>query len=200
MIPWNTDPELRDLIRSGEVARDLTRPLDLYALWFARTLAWRLVMVSLRCIPVFAIGIFALPALGLGSIALAPPTAAGLACFLAMLPMMALLSTACTIGTSCFQFDQVSSAGATAITAAVVSFFSGITVPLPLLGGWLEALSRLLPFRAMADVPYRFWLGQLPASELPFYLALQAGWLVALVIGTRLFMERKLARLSLAGG
>ncbi len=200
MLPWNPDPELRDLIRSGDVARDLMRPLDLYFLWFIRTLAWRLVMVALRCFFVFAIGCFVLPVVGMADIALSLPSPGGFLCFLALMPMAALLSAAITVGVSCFQFRQVSQAGATAIMAAVVSFFSGLTVPLPLLSGGIDLLARALPFRLLADAPYRFWLGSLQPQALPGFLALQAFWLAAIVIGGRAFMNRRLAGLSVAGG
>lgn len=41
MLPWNTDPEVRAMVRSGGVAYELCRPVDLYGLWFVRVLAWR---------------------------------------------------------------------------------------------------------------------------------------------------------------
>jgi ABC-2 type transport system permease protein len=36
MFPWNTDREAREAVRSGAVAYELCRPVDLYALWFSR--------------------------------------------------------------------------------------------------------------------------------------------------------------------
>ena len=41
MLPWNVDAEIRAMIRSGAVAYELCRPIDLYGLWFARALAQR---------------------------------------------------------------------------------------------------------------------------------------------------------------
>ena len=41
LLPWNVDPEIRALVRSGAVAYELCRPVDLYNLWFVRALAWR---------------------------------------------------------------------------------------------------------------------------------------------------------------
>jgi len=33
MLPWNADAEIRAMIRSGAVAYELCRPIDLYSLW-----------------------------------------------------------------------------------------------------------------------------------------------------------------------
>ena len=55
MLPWNVDPEIRAMIRSGAVAYELLRPLDLYAAWYCRALAWRTAPTLLRAVPLFAI-------------------------------------------------------------------------------------------------------------------------------------------------
>ncbi len=200
MLPWNPDPELRDLIRSGEVARDLLRPLDLYWLWFTRTLAWRLVSSGLRCAAILAFAGFALPRLGMVDLALpAPAGASALACFAVLMAMAALMSASMTVALSCFQFRQVSAAGITAIFAAIVSFFSGLTVPLPLLDGPIAAVAGLLPFRALADLPFRFWSGAIPVNDAPAAFLFQLAWLAAITAGGRVFLNMQLRDLAVAG-
>ncbi|HAP43055.1 MAG: hypothetical protein A2087_09255 [Spirochaetes bacterium GWD1_61_31] len=201
LIPWRGDPELQDLVRSGDVARDLIRPLDVFGLWLARSLAWRLASLLLRFLPILVFSLFILPAIGLGDIALQPPAGlGGLLGFLLLLAGAAPLSAAITVFISCFQFRQISAVGANAIAAALVSFFSGQLVPLPLLGGPVELLYRLLPFRYLADVPYRFWLGSLTLADLPASLAIQAAWLLAVLTASRLIIQRQLRQLAIAGG
>ena len=41
------------MVRTGAVAYELCRPLDLYALWYARAIAWRTAPVLLRAVPMF---------------------------------------------------------------------------------------------------------------------------------------------------
>src|SRR5262249_42865996 len=55
LIPWRTDADVALQIRTGTVVYELTRPLDLYAIWFARALAWRTAPVMLRMVPMFVI-------------------------------------------------------------------------------------------------------------------------------------------------
>ena len=60
--PWGVDRDVRDQIRSGSVAYELLKPLDLYTLWFSRAVAMRIAPTLLRSVPLIAI---AAPLLGL---------------------------------------------------------------------------------------------------------------------------------------
>ena len=59
MLPWNVDNDVLDLVRTGDVAYEFLRPVDAYALWFARALAWRTATPLLRAIPMFLFAIVA---------------------------------------------------------------------------------------------------------------------------------------------
>ena len=48
MLPWIIDREMRAMIRSGTVAYELARPLDLYTFWFCRDIARRTAPTLLR--------------------------------------------------------------------------------------------------------------------------------------------------------
>jgi len=82
----------------------------------------------------------------------------------------------------------------------LVFIFSGIMVPLPFLPAWLQRVSNLLPFRGLIDTPFRIYLGQLQGSDAMAALALQWGWLVALIIIGRSVMSRGLRSLVAQGG
>jgi len=67
MMPWRVDPQVAGLIRSGNVAYELVRPLDLYNLWFCRSLAQRTAPTLMRLVPqvlhlCHSAGVFQLPA------------------------------------------------------------------------------------------------------------------------------------------
>lgn len=48
---WYKDKEILNTIKSGTIAYELCRPLDLYFMWFSKILSTRLSMTILRCIP-----------------------------------------------------------------------------------------------------------------------------------------------------
>ncbi len=55
LLPWNVDREIQAMVRSGTVAYEMLRPLDLYSLWFTRAVAWRTAPMLLRCVPMFIV-------------------------------------------------------------------------------------------------------------------------------------------------
>ena len=69
LFPWNVDPEIRGQIRTGGVVYELLRPVDLYFLWFARSVARRTAPTALRAVPMFIIAI--------SFLGLPPPPSAG---------------------------------------------------------------------------------------------------------------------------
>lgn len=199
-LPWNADPELRVMVRSGAVAYELCRPVDLYGLWFARALAWRTAPALLRSVPMAIFAIALLPLLGLPEWRLAPPTpAAGLAFALALCGAIAL---SCAISTLVHisLLWTISGEGIVMMLTALVSLFSGLLVPLPLFPDKLRAVLEWLPFAALADLPYRVYTGNVPTGELPLVLARQLAWTLALVALGRWLIGRGIRRLVVQGG
>jgi ABC-2 type transport system permease protein len=199
-LPWNADPELRAMVRSGAVAYELCRPVDLYALWFARALAWRTAPTVLRAAPMAFFAIAVLPWLGLPEWRLAPPSpAAGLAFALALCAALAL---SCAISTLIHitLLWTVSGDGMVMLLTAATSLFSGLIIPLPLFPDGLRAVLEWLPFAGVADQPYRVYTGNLPPGELGLVLARQLAWTVLLIALGRWLIGRGVRRLVVQGG
>jgi ABC-2 type transport system permease protein len=193
MFPWNVDPEIRDQIRSGGVVYELLRPVDLYSLWFARAIARRTVPTLLRAVPLF---IVATTFLGLPL----PAGADALLAWLAATFCALVLSAAITTLLSITLMWTLSGDGAMMLVVAVVVFCSGQAVPLPLYPDWLLPLIQSLPFRGLIDIPFRLYLGHIPAAEAPALLAFQMAWAVAIVILGRTLMAHGRRVLVAQGG
>jgi ABC-2 type transport system permease protein len=93
LLPWRTDEDVAAQVREGTVVYELARPLDLYGLWFARSLAWRTAPVFLRMLPMFVVAMVIMPLVAPGW-ELAPPSAASFAAWIACFAGAVLLSTA----------------------------------------------------------------------------------------------------------
>ncbi|MBI4872181.1 MAG: ABC-2 family transporter protein, partial [Candidatus Riflebacteria bacterium] len=133
MLPWNVEPEIREMIRSGNVVYELLRPVDLYGLWFTRSLALRLVPTALRAVP---LALAAALALGLQ-----PPASfeAGLTSA-AALGLALLLAAAVTALLSVLLLWTIAGEGLARLSFAAVYVFSGLIVPLPLFPDALRAV------------------------------------------------------------
>src|SRR5262249_19712023 len=55
----DVDKDVAAMIRTGGVAYEMTRPLDLYNLWFVRAVSGRAAPLTMRAIPIFVVaGLF----------------------------------------------------------------------------------------------------------------------------------------------
>jgi ABC-2 type transport system permease protein len=201
MLPWNVDSEIRDMVRSGSIAYELTRPTDLYSLWYARALALRTAPVLLRAAPLFLFATLALPLFGLSEWRLSsPPSLASLLSWaLAMIGAL-LLSCALTTLLNITLLFTISGEGIVVFAAALLMLLSGMTIPLPLFPAWAQPLLRALPFASVVDLPFRLYTGNLPASEAGWVLLHQALWTAGLIAAGRWLLRRGLGRVVVQGG
>lgn len=193
LLPWGVDSDVRTMIRTGTVAYEMLRPVDLYGLWYTRAIAARAAPTLLRAVPMFLVaGLF----FGLQP----PPTfacAAGWA--LSTLGALLLSSAIATLVTLSLLWT-ISGEGVARLAPMLVNFFSGMIVPLPLFPGWAQSVLNFLPFRGLVDVPFRVYLGHIPPAELGAVLAHQLLWTLALVALGRAILFRGTRRLVVQGG
>lgn len=196
MLPWDGDGEIQALIRSGNVAYELCRPLNLYNHWYARAIALRVAPTLLRAIPVFLVTLFVLPP----PYALSMPTVGGfLAWILATLGAL-LLGCAITNLMNISMLWTISGEGIIRLVPAVVIVLSGMLVPLPLFPDWSQPLLELLPFAGLVDTPARFFTGQLAWPRIWGFMARQLIWTAILIAWGRWLLARGLKRVVVQGG
>jgi ABC-2 type transport system permease protein len=201
MLPWNVDLDIRTMVRSGAVAYELCRPVDLYGLWYARAIAQRTAPTLLRVVPMVIIAAFILPLVGLDEWRLAAPAdAAAGAGFAVALLLAVALSCAITTLIHATLLWTIAGEGVVAMAATVVAFGSGMIVPLPLFPDWLQKILAYLPFAGVVDLPFRVYNGDIPTSDLAFVLARQLAWTLLLVATGRLVLSRGMRRIVVQGG
>jgi ABC-2 type transport system permease protein len=201
MLPWNADADVRAMVRSGAVAYELCRPIDLYGLWYARALAWRTAPTVLRAVPMCVIAAFCLPLVGLGEWRLAPPPSLGSGmAFAATLVCTLLLGCAMTTLINISLLWTIAGDGAVILMTALVTFFSGMLIPLPLFPDWVQPIVQALPFAGLVDLPFRVFTGHIPARASVAVVQRQLLWTLALVLAGRWLLSRGLRRVIVQGG
>ena len=200
MVPWNADPDIRLMVRNGAVSYELLRPVDLYSLWFARAIAQRTAPTILRAVPMLLLVIFVLPLFGLEEWRLQAPTFESGIAFVFALAAALLLSCAISTLINISLLLTISGEGVVMMAATIISFCSGMIIPLPLFPEWMQAILGWLPFAGVVDLPFRVYNGDIPPSELALVLVRQLAWTIALVIVGRVLLARFTRRIVVQGG
>ena len=201
LLPWLGDPEVGQAVRTGAVAYDRLRPVDAYALWFARSAGWIAARVLPRIALMAVFAMVALPLAGLGEWAWQLPAgvAAGLAFALSAV-LALLLSTSMVMLLNVAATAALNERGISAVATPVVIVLSGNLLPLAMLpDGWQTAL-LMQPLAGLMDIPARLYFGQLQGWQAVGGLGLQAFWIALLVSFGHFAMGRTMRGLQVQGG
>jgi ABC-2 type transport system permease protein len=201
LFPWALDPDVRDSIRTGHVAYELCRPIDLHGAWLARALASRTAPVLLRAVPMFAVAALLLPAVGLDGWRLPLPDGAlAAALWLTSIAGAVLLSASMIVLVQISLFWTISGQGVPVLVGTLATILGGLVVPLPIFPDRLQPILRALPFSGLLDHPARLYSGALGVADAPWVLLHQLGWSAACILAGRALLGRALRRVTLQGG
>ena len=201
LLPWNIDTHIAAMVRSGAVAYELARPIDTYALWYSRTLGWRVSATVLRSVPLIVIVALVFPLVGLREYAMpAPPTLACAGAFGIALFIAVLLGAALTMLMHVTILWTLSIDGVQRIMPAFIMLLSGMLIPLPVFPDWMQPILYALPFRCVVDLPYRAYSGDIAPVQALRDTALALAWTVAIVWFGRALMRRGFRRVVVHGG
>jgi ABC-2 type transport system permease protein len=185
--------ELALRIRSGDVATDLTRPLDPLRYWLAYDLGRALYHFVFRGIPPFVLGMLAF------DIRL-PENPATWLWVGVSLALAVVVSFGYRFLYNLTAFWLLDYRGVVVIAMTISLFFSGFIIPLPFFPDWLEAFARVLPFAAMVQVPVDIFLEKSTGAEVAGLLVLQAAWAAILLGFGHLVLGTAIRRVVIQGG
>jgi ABC-2 type transport system permease protein len=185
--------ELAERVKSGEIAVDLARPIDLQLSWWARDLGRAgFAVVSRGTLPLLigalTIGL-ALPAswtaypLGLVSLLI------GVSISFMLRFMVNLLA-----------FWVLDIRGFVGVYFVVVGLLSGFYIPVHFFPPWLERIANASPGPAMFQLPIDVMSGKVLGWDAVGTLGVQLGWLTVLVIAARVMQHAAARRLVVQGG
>jgi ABC-2 type transport system permease protein len=176
---WSQDNELLETVSSGNVAYELCRPLSLYAFWFARLLALRYARTLLRCFPIIIIA-FLLPEPYRFHLS---PNIDALLLFFVSLFLSSLLVVALSMYIYLLTFITLIPTGVSLLVGVTGEFFMGALIPIPFMPQGLQQALNFLPFRYMADFPFRVYSGSIPVGDAVVGIGIQLLWIVILSAG-----------------
>ena len=185
--------ELADRVRTGDIAVDLARPVDLQLSWLATDIgraAWAL--LSRATVPILFGAVF------FGFHWPDDPTA------LVLLPLSVLLavcvSFACRFMLNLLAFWLTEIRGLVLLYVLVSGLLGGHLIPVQLFPGWLQTVAYTTPFPAMVQSTIDLVTGQATGLDALGKVAAQLAWAVGLLLAGRVVLARATRRLVVQGG
>ncbi len=193
---WMMENEIFDSIVDGNIAYELCRPVDLYNMWFSRSIATRLSRAVLRCFPILIVAAFLPKPYGI-----TPPASPGHFLLFLVTMILGLLMTVslCEL-IYILAFFTISPAGLRLMFDSAADFFAGALIPLPFFPEKMRQVMELLPFASMQNVPLRIYGGSMTGYEMQKAVFLQVFWLAAITFTGKVLCLLAQRRVTVQGG
>jgi ABC-2 type transport system permease protein len=193
LISFSSAARILSVVRSGDIAMELLRPVDYLLFQLAQSFGSALIEGLLG-------GAIAL-LLGFLLLGIAPPASAIAALlFLFSVSLGFLIKFLITFMVALLCFWTKNGLGLIWAQTAVISLFSGALIPLQLLPGWLQSAALAAPFQGIVYTPVMIYMGTIEEAALWWSLGLQLFWVVALWRLARLMWMPAMRALDLQGG
>jgi ABC-type uncharacterized transport system, permease component len=195
-MTWFMENEIFDSIMDGNICYELCRPIDIYNMWFARSVANRTSRALLRCFPILACAFFMPEPYRLMMI----PGWKTFLLFCLSMPLALCVTVSVCMIIYMLSFFTVSPQGLRIIFAMTAEIFQGIVIPLPFFPPRIRQIFELLPFASMENVPLRIYSGNIIGNEAVKAIFLQLFWSVVLIIIGKLICRSAMKKVTLQGG
>lgn len=193
---WLIEHEIFDNIMNGNVAYELCRPISIYNMWFARSVANRLSRALLRCVPILLFAALLPAPYGVSL----PASLWHFGWFLITVILGFLVTVAFFMVIYGLTFFTISPSGLRILITSVVEFLAGAVIPLPFFPKKVQMVLELLPFASMQNVPLRIYSGSMTSEEMVKGIVLQVVWLVILIMGGKLLCRLAEKKVVVQGG
>lgn len=181
-----------DLIRYGQMNRQLVRPLSPFFDTLSSELAGKVVYLAFDIPIVIILALLLKPELN--------PTPQQVLAFIPALVLAWALGFLWGYWLALLAFWATRADALLAVQDSLVFLLAGQVGPVALLPGLLHTLAVALPFRYMVGFPVEVLMGQVDSTSLVPGLAICAGWLTLALLLTVFMWKLGLRRYSAVGG
>jgi len=195
-IWYSSDVDIFKMITEGGLAYELCRPVNLYNMWFANSLADRLSKAVLRSLIIITISLLIPKPYGLRL----PADVLAAVCFLITSCLSLIVTVAFALIIYITAFYTYSPTGVKMMAVSVVEFLSGSIIPIPFMPDGVRQFIELLPFASMQNVPLRVYSGNISGKEILLRAGIQLFWAVALILIGKLMTNNAIKRVVVQGG
>lgn len=195
-MTWFIETEILDSITDGNICYELSRPIDIYNLWFARSVATRSSRAAMRCFPILITAMFLPEPYRL----MLPQDVPSALLFLFSLLLGLMVTVSLCMILYMLSFFTVSSMGLRMIFTMTAELLQGSVIPIPFFPPQLQRVLELLPFASMENVPLRVYSGNIHGAQAVYSVLLQVFWMVFLIALGKIIRRKAMKKTVVQGG
>lgn len=192
-IQLNGAAEIGDRIRTGDVAIDFTRPVDVQTWHLAEDMGRAAYSMIPRGVPSVLVG-----ALTFGLVM--PTTALPYLLGAISIIVGVAISFYCRYAVNIVGFWLLDTRGVRSLYMVTCTFLAGLYVPVGLFPGWLHTLAYSTPFPSILQTPIDVLSGKVVGADAVVVVAVQLGWLAATCLVGRALTNAGRHKLVVQGG
>lgn len=191
---WMRNDDLLSMIKNGNVAYELCRPVNFYFKWFFTMYATRIANVTLRFLPVLLISYFLPSPYNLTL----PNSFLNIILFIISLFISSIIVVSVTMIIHLIVFFTLDEKGVITFLMVFGEIFAGGTVPLAFFPKWLRSVANVLPFKYLCDTPFNIY--NYGSTNIINDFGIGILWCIVLVIVGFILSKKALKNASVQGG
>ena len=192
-VQLNGSADIGDRVRTGDVAVDFTRPVDLQTWHLAEDLGRAAYTFIPRGLPSVLVGALTV---GITMPTEAQPYLLGLV----SVALGVAISFYCRYAVNVLGFWLLDTRGVRTFYMIVCGFLSGLYVPVALFPDWLHTLAMATPFPSILQAPVDVLSGHVTGADLWRTLGLQLVWVAVTCLAGRVLTSAGRTKLVVQGG
>jgi ABC-2 type transport system permease protein len=193
LVGWRVGGLMMGTIRTGEITRDLVRPLNYRTTQVSAAAGLSVIEGLISLVLVLVLGTLFFD--------IRPPDSVGSGVLFAISVLIGFLIKAlCIFLVSLLCFWTLNSVGLMWAQQSVISILSGTLIPIAMMPGWLRVAAEVLPLRGIVSTPLQVYLGKAQGWDLVWLLALQVGWLAVLWVFSDWAWKKAFNAVEIQGG
>lgn len=195
---WSLDKEIIQQCRTGNIAMELVRPINLYSIWHSKTLGKKVAMMALRAIPIILL--CSMPFMG--QYRLMAPVSAGafIGAIITLLLTVALTLSYIMLMYICIMKTMAPHGLLTAFDL-ILQFGSGGLIPIPFMPEAMVNILKFTPFYYMQNVTFNIYNGYISnPTEIIQIIIVQLVWFGIFTYIGKKIMNEQLSKVVVQGG
>jgi len=193
---WIIDSDLNNIIKTGNIAYEYLKPMDLYWSWFIRLISQRLFIGTMSSIPILLIiGAFPEPyALRI------QPSTETILLFIVAISLALILNTVLSLLVYISVFHTFSITGSLLIFGSIMEFLGGMVIPFSLFPENIKRVLNILPFKYGAAYPFQILNGKAITIDSLTGIMFQLIWIIIVIFIGRGWLKRNIKHIVVQGG